>query len=322
MITISFVALSYAVGPFLETSSLNETGQVILYSQASGSNNNYYLMNAGLGSFLGNTSNVYLYFNGITFRTGQTKQCGGLNVFYAAGCSFGNLAFDTDNQNTIKSVNSIALAYANNGNVNGSQHGESLTIVGYQNALVTSLVHLSITYFNSTRNTTTLNISGGAAGQGWIGMLETNIPSTIISTDNHTFKLEIGLLSQVDTPTNTIVNCQVGSTFYADISMVSSAAITMTNTLPTNGAVTFHFVDANTLPAVSGTLTAGASPFTIPQQGYNYLFVLQAANGLSSATLDGVTVTLTANVPVPMKAGHTLILTWATTAPTYKVVPQ
>lgn len=73
--------------------------------------------------------------------------------------------------------------------------------------------------------------------------------------------------------------------------------------------------------AVSGTLTAGASPFTIPAKPYPYLYQLLAANGLTTSTLDGATIPNTVNLPILVYPGHTVVLTWATTAPTYKVLP-
>jgi hypothetical protein len=75
---------------------------------------------------------------------------------------------------------------------------------------------------------------------------------------------------------------------------------------------------------VSGTLTAGASPYTVPALPYPYIFSLVAANGLSagSPTLDGVAVPQTVGLPIWVEVGHTLILTWVTTAPTFKQLPQ
>lgn len=74
--------------------------------------------------------------------------------------------------------------------------------------------------------------------------------------------------------------------------------------------------------AVSGVLTAGASAYTVPAQPYPYIFLLQAANGISAMTLDGVAVPITINQPILVNPGHTLIVTWATTAPTFKELPQ
>lgn len=82
-----------------------------------------------------------------------------------------------------------------------------------------------------------------------------------------------------------------------------------------------YTLDANNYliaPAASGVLTAGASPYTIPAQGFAYLFELEALNGGTAITLDGVTMPTTAHIPILVQPGHTLILTWATTAPTYK----
>ena len=330
VIHIAFVSLARSgLASLEEGSTVNyvaaSNSSVVIYSKAAGLNGNYYIMMAafGAGSFYGSNVNaVLLYFDGIVFRVSQTKTLKGLDGFYSFGINFGTLGFDTDNTGTVN-ANASAFNWATNGTQTSRQHGNVLNIAGYTNGLVTGLVKLDLEQLNITGCSNDLVLSG-SGGTGNIGMILTQVTGTaIISVPDttHIFTLNVGLISQADLPNTTIVTAS-GATLYLRAKIACQSSLTMTNVLPSTGFVELEPIDVNTRPAVSGTLTAGASPFTVAQQGFSYLFVLQAANGLSAATLDGVTVTLTANVPVPVKAGHTLILTWTTTAPTYKVVPQ
>lgn len=330
IIHISFVCLAGSgLASLEEGSTINyvagATSAAVLYSQAAGLNGNYYIMMAafGAGSFYGSNVNaVILYFNGIVFRVAQNKTLKGLDGFFSFGINFGTLGFDTDNTGTVN-TNADAFNWATNGTQTARQHGNVLNIAGYKNGLVSGLVKMDLEQLNVTGCTNALTLSG-SGGTGNIGeILCQMIGTAIISVPDttHTFTLNVGLISQADGPNTTIVSAS-GATLYLRAKNSCQFPLTMTNILPTNGFIELESIDANSRPAASGVLTAGGSPFTIPELGYSRLFVLQAANGLSSATLDGVTITLTTNVPILVKAGHALILTWTVTAPTYKVVPQ
>ncbi len=72
------------------------------------------------------------------------------------------------------------------------------------------------------------------------------------------------------------------------------------------------------------SLTAGASPYTFPQWPYDVLLVLTTVGGMTALTLDGQALfngSFSVGQVVPVKAGHTLVATWATTAPVFQVIP-
>lgn len=75
-------------------------------------------------------------------------------------------------------------------------------------------------------------------------------------------------------------------------------------------------------PSIQSGLVAGASPYTYPVLNYDAVYSLQTAGGIFSANVDGVNVSFTALVPIPVKAGHVFKVFWATTAPTYSMYPQ
>ena len=76
-------------------------------------------------------------------------------------------------------------------------------------------------------------------------------------------------------------------------------------------------------PGVASPITAGASPWTATTLNFiDATWLLGTANGITGITLDGFTVSISPNTPIFVKAGHTLIVTWATTAPVFTVISQ
>lgn len=78
-----------------------------------------------------------------------------------------------------------------------------------------------------------------------------------------------------------------------------------------------------TVPAAAWT--AGTSPYSFPQLPYACVFVITAAGGMTSLTLDGQALfggSFSAGQQVYVGAGHSLVATWATTAPVFQVLPQ
>lgn len=75
-------------------------------------------------------------------------------------------------------------------------------------------------------------------------------------------------------------------------------------------------------PAASA-VTAGASPYTFPVVAYDTTVFITTVNGLSALTLDGNTVApIAVNDWVYVPANHTLIATWAVTAPVFEIDPR
>lgn len=76
-------------------------------------------------------------------------------------------------------------------------------------------------------------------------------------------------------------------------------------------------------PGVATPVTAGASPWTATTLNHvDATWLLAQPNGISGITLDGFSISVVQNVPIFVKAGHTLVVSWATTAPEFTVVSQ
>jgi hypothetical protein len=69
------------------------------------------------------------------------------------------------------------------------------------------------------------------------------------------------------------------------------------------------------------SVTAGTSPYTFPLLPNDTIYILTTANGISGLTLDGQSVTTTANIRIFVGAGHTLVATWSSTASVFEVIP-
>ena len=73
-----------------------------------------------------------------------------------------------------------------------------------------------------------------------------------------------------------------------------------------------------------GSWTAGASPFTFTPLAYPAIFVVTTVAGMTALTLDGQALfngAFSVGQQVYVGAGHSLIATWATTAPVFQVLP-
>jgi hypothetical protein len=71
--------------------------------------------------------------------------------------------------------------------------------------------------------------------------------------------------------------------------------------------------------------TAGTSPFTFVVNQYDCVYVLTTVGGMTALTLDGQALfngSFTVGQQIYVGAGHTLIATWATTAPIFEILPQ
>jgi hypothetical protein len=69
--------------------------------------------------------------------------------------------------------------------------------------------------------------------------------------------------------------------------------------------------------------TAGASPYTFPLLPYDAIYVITTVGGMTALTLDGQSLAPISAVgdQISVPANHTLIATWATTAPVFEVIP-
>lgn len=75
-------------------------------------------------------------------------------------------------------------------------------------------------------------------------------------------------------------------------------------------------------PASVTGLVAGASPYTFPPLNYDACYSLQTAGGVISAGVNGINVSTTAFVPIPVKAGQSLTVFWSGSAPVYATYSQ
>lgn len=80
--------------------------------------------------------------------------------------------------------------------------------------------------------------------------------------------------------------------------------------------------NVNYAPANQIGIVAGASPFIFPVLNYDAFYVLTTANGIFSANVNGVLVSITPLVPIPVKAGQPFTVNWAGSAPIYSLCPQ
>jgi hypothetical protein len=72
----------------------------------------------------------------------------------------------------------------------------------------------------------------------------------------------------------------------------------------------------------SSSVTAGTSPYTLPIQPYGQTVLMSSANGVSGLSLDGQPINTTANIPIPVNAGHSLVITWSSSAPVFTLIPD
>jgi len=71
--------------------------------------------------------------------------------------------------------------------------------------------------------------------------------------------------------------------------------------------------------------TAGTSPYTFTALPYDCVFVITTVGGMTALTMDSQALfngTFSVGQLVYVGAGHSLIATWATTAPHFQVIPQ
>ena len=74
-----------------------------------------------------------------------------------------------------------------------------------------------------------------------------------------------------------------------------------------------------------GSWTAGTSPYTFTALPYAATFVITTVGGMTALTLDGQALfnaSFTVGQQVLVPAGHSVIATWATTAPVFRVLPH
>lgn len=75
-------------------------------------------------------------------------------------------------------------------------------------------------------------------------------------------------------------------------------------------------------PANQIGIVAGASPFTFPLLNHDAFYACTTVNGMFSANVNGVNVSTSALVPIPVKAGQPFTVFWAGSAPIYSMCPQ
>lgn len=202
-----------------------------------------------------------------------------------AKCTFVGNNFRGAQQSAINIYGGVAVGFANT--IAGNYFGPLTTTTGPAGALKSAMVDLGPSSDNVIIGNVMLDDAGSPKTE--YAVLE----DTIASTSN---------------------NIVIGN-------RVKGIVQTIAISLGATGSYAFGNLGFNP-QAVPGTVTAGASPYTDPAQAYPYLFELEALNGGTAITLDAVTMPTTAHIPILVNPGHTLILTWAATAPTYKRIPQ
>lgn len=80
--------------------------------------------------------------------------------------------------------------------------------------------------------------------------------------------------------------------------------------------------NVNYAPANQIGIVAGASPYTFPLLNYDAFYVCTTVNGMFSANVNGVNVSIAALIPIPVKAGQPFTVFWAGSAPIYSMCPQ
>lgn len=88
-----------------------------------------------------------------------------------------------------------------------------------------------------------------------------------------------------------------------------------------NAGFTFSHILGYT-PVAPSSITASTSPYTMPALPYDTIYMLKTANGISALTLDSQNISMTTLIPILVKAGHTLIVTWSSSAPVFEAIPQ
>ncbi len=69
-------------------------------------------------------------------------------------------------------------------------------------------------------------------------------------------------------------------------------------------------------------LTAGASPYTFPTYPYDAMILIGSTGGMTSLAVKGTGISTSAGSTFFVKAGTSVVATWATTAPTFEIIPM
>ena len=78
------------------------------------------------------------------------------------------------------------------------------------------------------------------------------------------------------------------------------------------------------LSPAKSSVTAGTSPYTFPLLPYDAVYVITTVGGMTALTLDGQALfnaTFSVGQQIYVAANHTLIATWAATAPVFEILP-
>jgi hypothetical protein len=103
------------------------------------------------------------------------------------------------------------------------------------------------------------------------------------------------------------------------ISAQTGIAVITSNEIDVHGLGAGRHV---TVPA--GSWTAGTSPYTFAALPYDAVWVLTTVGGMTALTLDGQALfnaSFAVGNMIYVAAGHSLVATWATTAPVFQVLP-
>ena len=177
-------------------------------------------------------------------------------------------------------------------------------------------------------------IADSYIGQGW-GI---NISSgTYIGVHNNVVLTpHNGIVFGQSGGPNTLTNLDVtgniiqGATNFAMYDYIPMTNCVVRDNILNGGSVTFagtlttclfkDNIGYNPQAATTGE-TAGVSPFTVPLKPYDRVVSVTTLNGISAMTLDGTAVSILIDVPIFVAANHTLVMTWAVTAPLYAELP-
>jgi hypothetical protein len=118
----------------------------------------------------------------------------------------------------------------------------------------------------------------------------------------------------VDPQTN--ITAILGGNAYSVVTRTGMAVMTR-DEVDTQGT----YAGRHVMPA-TGSLTAGASPHTFPTLPFDVNYICTTPGGMTALSSRGIACSISAGIPVPVKAGTAVLTaTWTTTAPTFAVCP-
>ena len=277
-------------------------------------------------------SQINVFFDGIRFTqaTNSHQYCNIVDMYQASNFSFGRIAIDTYTSNVseipLPAVSNTGLIMPMN-NAQGPYRGDWLLTAGlYFGLQVQEHVDISDYSAQSCMYAVNLNGSGNAHANTITHMLAQQCAYFVNNSG-------AGNLSIFCLDPETYTNLTGTNTWQDYVSVFENDTTAVwgdfhwkqSNTGPdTIGpippGVRWHYLGQ---PIAASSSSAGASPYTYQLQ-YDAIFVITDVGGMTSLALDGQELyngTYSVGQPITVHAMHSLVATWATTAPTFQILP-